>query len=721
MGVVRRTSAASSSRHADVDNYPYTGRPGTGRQLQPKHTGPGYGIYQTFGQLTSPGAQATSPVLYHPNALSPGAASWVSIDSSETGTSHHLARKRGLSAVCYTPTSSTHASPGAFPDISSHSRQTWSNPQHYSNYYQHDPPSDPSLSPPADLRGLGLPLQEEPFAEHQAYPFHNAGALTYPTTPSPQPTRQRTGVRCGPLSVNARENAGAVRESGGSCIRCFTMREKCDAGTPCGRCKIIVRTARSWKMPCSRQWLNERSEYFLPRILTSSLELENVNDFINSKTFFAYEGSQLTVPLTIGFGQPLVLDAVEVDLVGRDILSKQGFAPALGVFEMCSPAIVPCWPVDMDAILARVRSWMSEVLTTGGSEYPEILFPTPDHPERNRHILALIHDYWETANIPKDENCVLTTALRLSVALYVMGHALIVPPSSINAFFSQLQHRDYPIPDQPPTPSLDSDSGSDDDTEDDTVYVSPRAVVKVVKSIILRLTRHLTTCTFKLLHDQLGPKRHPNSTFESAFSASFLILTSLAQIQISLYERAIAGSRQPTPDLRFSMNDAKIEIQRLEDEVGQYVVGLFLHRYKPKKQSSKTTNRNTATRARSPNSGSPNSANSSESPPFLTFTQTHNTNTNADPNLQSPSPPPPSSALPQPFRTRLLSILHSEKQAIRNAAREIALKPSTNTNNTNPALVLTEEVMQDLFSCSGEKNITRMLARLCETLIGDHD
>ena len=694
MGVVRRTSAASSSRHADVDNYPYSGRAGTGRQLQPKHFGAGYGLYQNLGQLTIPGAQSTSPVLYHPNVLSPGAASWASIDSSETGTSHHLARKRGLSAACYTPTSSTHASPSAFPDISSHSRQSWSEQQHYFNYHQHDLPSDPSLSPPAALRGLDLPLKEDPFAEHQAYPFHNAEAFTYPTTSSSPPSRQRTGVRCGPLSLNARENAGAVRESGGSCIRCFIMREKCDAEIPCTRCKTVFGRARSWKLPCTRRWLDGRSEYFLPHILASHLELANVNDFINSKTFFAYEGSKVTVPLTIGFGQPLVLDAVEVTLVGPDILSKQGFAPALGVFDMWSPPIVPCWPVNMDAILARVRSWMSEVLTTGGSEYPEICFPSPDHPARNRHILALIHNYYETANIPKDEDCVLTSALRLSVALYVMGHALIVPRSSINALFSQLRHSDFQSPFQPPTPSLDSDSGSDSDTEDDTLYVCPRAIIKVVKSIILRLTRYLTTCTFNLLHKQLGPKRHPSSTFESAFSASFLLLTSLAQIQTSLYERAIAGSRQQPPDPRFSLNDAKIEIQRLEDEVGQYVVHLFLHRYKPKKQPNKTTNR--AARG--------SSASSSESPPSsLPFTQ-------SSPSSSSHTTP----SSPQPFRTRLLSILRSDKSSIRAANKELNL-----STDTDELLLGEEEDMQDLFGGSGVQNITRVLARLCAPLIED--
>jgi hypothetical protein len=713
MGVVRHTSAASSSRHADVDKYPYSGRPGTARTLQPKHTGPSSGHFQNFDQLLSPGPLLTSPVLYTSNALSPGAASWASGDSSETGTSHQLARKRELSAAVYTPTSSAHASPSAVPDISSQSHHFWAEHQRYLDPYQQDFPPDPSLSPPAALSGLGLPLKESPFGSHQVYPLHNVEVLSYHTT-SPPSRQTRPGVRWRPLSLDARESAGAVRDNGGSCIRCFIMREKCDAEIPCNRCVTVSGRARSWKLPCTRQWLNERGDYLLPHILTSQLEIKNVDDFINNKTFFPLEGSRMEVPLTIGFGQYLVLDAVEVELIGPDIMSMLGFAPGLCAFSLKSPPIVPCWPVNVDAIYLRVKSWMSDVLNTGGSEYPEKCFPDP-HPPRHRDILTLIHQHYESANTSKDDSCVVTSALRLSVAVYVMGHALTVPKSCINTLFSQIRHPDFQshAQYQPPTPSSDSDSETENESSssdfDNTPPVSPRAINKVIKSILLRLTAHLTRKTFTLLHTHLGPKLSAAASFESAFSASFLTLTSLAQIQSSLYERAIAGSRQNPPDLSFSMEDARTEIQRIEDDLGRYIISLFLHRWRPKKRSGSGSGSGNGITARSPTSNS----SSSGSPPSLPSLLTHiNTIGGAD----DPFPRP---YINVPFRVRLQTILQSEKEAIRAAAKWELLVDSADADAHADIGAPMSFIDETLFQGSGVGNVTRVLARLCAPLIED--
>jgi hypothetical protein len=264
MGVARHTSAASTSRHADVDNYPYSSRQGTGRQVLPKQTNSNHDhFYQTFNQVLSPGTLLTSPVLFSSYPVSPGARSWVSADSSESGTSCDLARKRGLSAVFYTPTSSSQGSPSALPDTSAQSQQFWTDHQRYVSQHQQDYPSDPSLTPPAALRGLGLPLTDPPLHDPRTYPSHNVDVINYQIA-SPPPQKTRPGVRWRPLSPDARENAGAVRDSGGSCIRCTIMRERCDTEVPCGRCVTVAERARSWKLPCSRKWLNERWIYLLP-------------------------------------------------------------------------------------------------------------------------------------------------------------------------------------------------------------------------------------------------------------------------------------------------------------------------------------------------------------------------------------------------------------------------------------------------------------------------
>ena len=351
----------------------------------------------------------------------------------------------------------------------------------------------------------------------------------------------------------------------------------------------------------------------------------------------------MEVPLSIGFGQHLVIEAVEVDIIGNAITSMHGFAPGLCAFSMKSPPIVPRWPVNVEAIYSRVKTWMTEVLIDSGSEYPQKCFPPP-HSARHRQILGLIHrHYLVSSHTSKDDSCVVKNSLQLSVATYVMGRALTVPKHLVRSLFSQLRHADFQ------NPIL-----SDNDR------VSPRAINKVVKSIICELVKYLVHQTFPLLHAQLGPKVSATATFESAFSASFLILTALAQIQVSLYERAVAGSKQNPPDLSFSLSDARAEIHRMDDQLTQYIVCLFLHRYRPKK----------AKNGRSPASS------------------------------ESASPPAGSS---MGFRETLLGLLAREKEEVRAANKELS----------------EGELEEELFQGSGVGNITRVLARLCAPLIED--
>ena len=385
-----------------------------------------------------------------------------------------------------------------------------------------------------------------------------------------------------------------------------------------------------------------------------------MDDFINNATFFPLEGSRMEVPLSIGFGQPLVLEAVEVELIGNALTSKHGFAPGLGAFSLRSPPIVPCWPVKVDVIYFRVQTWMTEVLTESGSEYPDKCFPPP-HPPRHRHILALIHRHYQSSpSLSRDDSCVVKNALCLSVAIYVMGHALTVPTQSINHLFSQLRHPDFQNPNLPPN-----------------APVSPRAINKVVKGVICRLVQHLVHKTFTQIHHQLGPKLSPTASFEAAFSSCFLLLTALAQIQASLYERAVAGSKQDPPDPTFHMADARAEIHRMDDELTRYIVSLFLHRYKPRKSKG---NGNGSMRSPA-SSGSPSSGSASGS--GATFTGS-----------------PPGS---MGFRETLQGMLQKDKEEIRAASRELS----------------EGELEEELFQDSGVKNVTRVLARLCAPLIED--
>jgi hypothetical protein len=98
----------------------------------------------------------------------------------------------------------------------------------------------------------------------------------------------KSGRRSGPLSETGRLNASRMRNVG-SCIRCFTMKERvcapppalsisshdahsqqCSGGTPCERCTAVMSKSRSWSMPCLRGTLENNLPQLIPGMATLS-------------------------------------------------------------------------------------------------------------------------------------------------------------------------------------------------------------------------------------------------------------------------------------------------------------------------------------------------------------------------------------------------------------------------------------------------------------------
>jgi hypothetical protein len=367
----------------------------------------------------------------------------------------------------------------------------------------------------------------------------------------------------------------------------------------------------------------------------SQQKIERVDNFINGASFFPFEDSKIDLPVWIGFGEPLIVPAEEVDPVGPDLTSMQAFVPGSKI-TVLSPPLRPRGHMDAPAIYSKVKSWMSQA-----TNWPETLFDPANHPAWLRQSLELILQQYRSMSSPKDETCIFTTSLRLSLVLYVMGHALTVPKAHIPRLFSQLRHPDFKNATLP--------AGS---------HVIPRAINKCVKAILFPVVRPLVTLTCEHIHAQLGPKPDKSASFEAAFAASFLLLSVTAKTQTSLYERAKAGQHNNDPS--FTLADAQRDILSMETELTQYVVHLFLLKYKPKKGKAS---------ARSPGSGSPSSSNST------TY-----------------------------FGSTLQAILQQEKEGIKAANQELGEG---------------EKFDWELFKGSGGRNVTRVLARLCAPLIDD--
>lgn len=301
-------------------------------------------------------------------------------------------------------------------------------------------------------------------------------------------------------------------------------------------------------------------------------------------------------------------------------MTMTAFAPGK-MPNILSPPLRPRGHVDFEAILSKVRSWMSDLIATETSQWPELLFDPSCHPTWQRHTLDLIFQHYSFLQSAKDDTCIFTQSLRLSITSYVMSHALTVPTHLIPAILSRIHH--------PAFRNLSIPHGH---------HLSARAVSRCIKAILYKLLNHLATSTAELIHAQLGPKADKSATFEAAFTASFLLLTVAAKTQTSLHERAEAGRAQN--DTSYTTDDACRDIHHLETEFVQYVVHLFHLRYRAKKGKDKD-------KARSPASGSP----SSTSTAFF------------------PNSPPPSPT----FRDSLQGILQREKEAIRHANRELGV------------------------------------------------
>ena len=211
-------------------------------------------------------------------------------------------------------------------------RQTESGPEMPST-----PPESICGDPPAANKWIGLAqrLHDESFSQNMldrdgSFPDHfratsqperviTSGKDTVSNSPL-YPTPESFKEVADPLSFKVGTRQGRLTETEQqrrSCYRCFINKERCvlDARSTqdatCSPCREKPNTARTWSLPCSSVGLDQRAYFLFPNIVQSQLQGANVDAYINSQVGALVPNSSIKLSLTIGFGLPLVLDAVE--------------------------------------------------------------------------------------------------------------------------------------------------------------------------------------------------------------------------------------------------------------------------------------------------------------------------------------------------------------------------------------------------------------------------
>jgi hypothetical protein len=383
------------------------------------------------------------------------------------------------------------------------------------------------------------------------------------------------GTKTGLLAKSSRENAKAMRHKG-SCFRCFLMRRRCVLDEQsasdgiCESCRKLRNINRTRGLPCSEIGLDQRGIFMLPEALVLPLKASQVRDFVKDSVQGIVPNSSIRLALTIGFGEPLRLNAVEVVPRGRGAthmlgysMSSTGQAIAL---RLESPPIMPVL-ADRLAIRRHINCWLDTIITEEDSELPEHCFPGA-HELWQKEILTIICQY-HREHLPHLERVgegayqTLRWALKLTVLNHIMCHPFVVPDDEVEALYRQLRYHH-------PASSLR--------------WICPRLANRIVKHILLPMLKHTIDRVLGGLQKMLRTRGADSSRWDQAFCVVFLCLIFVGKTQVSLVEHAL--TKLSNNDNSFTIIDAKFQTTQMEAEVSTHLIGMFHHRFGTMKRGS---------------------------------------------------------------------------------------------------------------------------------------
>jgi hypothetical protein len=363
--------------------------------------------------------------------------------------------------------------------------------------------------------------------------------------------------------------AARIMRKNGACFRCWAMKCQCvfeEAGMrsgTCLHCQELLSGEAIRRLPCSSIKLQERTRFMLPEVLWTHLRKGRVHDFVKTHVRALVPGSFVKLSLTIGFGLPLRLDAVEFVPRGTEVSKMPVFhlANAARVRELilASPPILP-FMLNREDILRQVNLWLDSVAHDGGSDFSEQCFPQP-HEHWLVEMLGIICRYHqahitdlESTDIGQHET--IRWGLKMTILSHIMTYPLVVPEDEVAPLLSQLRHY------QP--------SGNPE-------WICPRLANKLVKAMIFPLFGAAARRVLTNLQELLRSTTDKGTLWDQAFSLVFLCLIVIGKSQVSLVERAQIGLANG--DDSYTLQDARAGIEEMEQELSIHLIGMFHLRF----------------------------------------------------------------------------------------------------------------------------------------------
>lgn len=394
-----------------------------------------------------------------------------------------------------------------------------------------------------------------------------------PGSNSPEGLDVNRGGRRGGLGKVKAAKVGGMRHTR-ACLRCFVYRIECDELEPCSQCG---RRMRTWNLGCTRRRLPERLSVLLPDIITAPLEYTKVCVFINSSALY-YRGERFHLPVTQFLGErELWIPVREVEPSGLELMRRQAFRIStdqperiVRPIDLKNLPVIPYWSAEREQdevtqINETLEAWLRAIALKEKSGWQNHVFPRlgKDVYLWERHVMGQMCRLLD----PSDPaHAKLEVAMELTFCNHLVIHSFAVPNDQLKYVSSKMHHPDFK--DMTPAPKQE---------------ISARAVNMFLSMLIMRKMRLQAGVVLEHLSLLFADRKSTIELGVLTFCESFLFLLVLAQLQISVLQRAI--NKANDGDTSFSMQDAREEIQRMENELATVIIELCV--FKLRKVSKK--------------------------------------------------------------------------------------------------------------------------------------
>ena len=397
----------------------------------------------------------------------------------------------------------------------------------------------------------------------------------------PNRSTQKGGRRHG-LTVEQAKHASEMRKLR-VCLKCHMNRDKCSGETPCGKCNT---KERSWKLGCTKLRLEDCIEYFVPDFLFHYLYYKKVYEFMNTNAS-VWKGEPFHLALTQKLGglkeKLLYIRAREVEPLSDKLLRKRMHLAVDGQnvesIHLTGVPIYACYQNDgakCEEIIVCIHGWLRDIEETESHDWHWYCFLDETDELWERDIMGEICKYYHENGDRHSELkfTQLKNALRLTVLLYITMHSFAVPQAKAGST-SETFSEHYiganrvvacvaDLYKRLELPYFEEEMSGKE--------VSPRAVNMFIAMLLLPTLTVTAHKALKDLGDLLSSRNSDRTTRELVFCTAYCCLMAVAHFQTLILLDAIEDP--VVSEQAISLEEAKTRIMRMENELGRFAIEL---------------------------------------------------------------------------------------------------------------------------------------------------